>query len=165
MELFDILDKDGNKTGLTAKKGTQLQDGQFYLGIHVYIFNSSMEFLLQQRSYNKAFLPGGWDVILEHAIAGETSRECAIRGIKEEIGLHVSDISFIGRMFWKEHHHIVDIYFAKKDFQVDALSFGQGEVIAAAFVSKEEMLAHVSNMHYRPSEYRQFISHEIEKRK
>ena len=91
MELFDILDKDGKPTGLTATKGTQLQDGHYYLGIHVYIFNSSMEFLLQQRSYDKTFLPGGWDVVLEHAIPGETSRECATRGIKEEIGIYVNE--------------------------------------------------------------------------
>jgi len=165
MELFDILDKDGKPTGLTAAKGTQLQGGHFYLGIHVYIYNSSMEFLLQQRSYDKAFLPGGWEVVLEHAIAGETSKECAVRGIKEEVGLciHESDVLFTGRMIWEECNHIMDVYFVKADFNVDELTLERGKVIGAKFVSKEQILEHVSEICYRPEEYRQFITHEIMK--
>ena len=76
MEQFDILDRNGNPKGLTACKGSALSYGEYYLGTHAYIFDSSPEFLIQQRSYDKAFLPGGWDVHLEHAIAGETSTEC-----------------------------------------------------------------------------------------
>lgn len=167
MELFDILDKDGKPMGCTAPKGTQLQDGQYYLGIHAYIFNSSMEFLLQQRSYDKAFRPGAWDVVLEHAIAGETSNECAIRGIKEEVGLHINKdaVFFAGRLIWDEFHHIVDIYFAKADFSLDALTLEHGKVIGAKLVSKDEMLEFISNMHYRPEadNYRRFIAHEISK--
>jgi len=165
MELFDILDKDGKPTGLTAQKGTQLQGGQYYLGVHVYIFNSSMKFLLQQRSFDKEFLPGGWDVILEHAIAGETSQECAIRGIEEEVGLYVheDDVFFAGRMVWEESHHIVDIYFMKADFEADELTLEHGKVIGAKLVSKDEMLDIVSNMYYRPDEYRQYMTQEINK--
>jgi hypothetical protein len=31
MEKFDILDKNGELTGQVADKGTDLQDGQYYL--------------------------------------------------------------------------------------------------------------------------------------
>ena len=165
MELFDILNRDGKPTGLTAEKGAPLQTGQYYLGIHVYIYNSSGDFLLQQRAYDKTFLPGGWDVVLEHAIAGETSHKCAIRGIAEEIGLAVSenDINFAGRVVWDEYHHIVDIYFAKLDFAIDELNLQPSEVIGVKTVSKEEMLTLVSNMYYRPDEYHQLVICEINK--
>jgi len=162
MELFDILDKDGKLTGLTATKGTQLQDGHYYLGVHVYIYNSAMEFLLQQRSYDKAFLPGGWEAILEHAVAGENSMECAIRGIKEEVGLRVqNDVRFVWRTIWEEYRHIIDVYFVEMDFSVDDLSLEPGKVIGAKFVSKKEMLTHISNMHYRPEEYRRYMTNKI----
>jgi len=160
IEQFDILDINGTPTGLMADKGTQLKDGQYYLGIHAYAYNSSSEFLLQQRSYNKDFLPGGWDVILEHVIAGETSKEGAIRGIKEEIGLSVleSEVNFAGRFIWDAYHHIIDIYFVKNDFDVSDLSLPNEEVIGAKMVSKDDMLELVSKMDYRPVEYRELIT-------
>jgi len=162
-EQFDILDISGAPTGITANKGTPLKDGQYYLGVHVYICNHAGEFLLQQRSYNKSFLPGGWDVVLEHVMAGESSKEGAVRGIKEEIGLSVSesDIRFAGRFIWGTYHHIIDVYFVKANFDVNDLSLHNEEVIGAKMVSKDDMLELVSKMDYRPAEYRQHINCEI----
>ncbi|WP_291573884.1 hypothetical protein [Clostridium sp. UBA4548] len=45
MEQFDILNKNGEPAGLTADKGTELKEGQYYLGVHAYIYNSPNEFL------------------------------------------------------------------------------------------------------------------------
>ena len=163
VEQFDILDINGNPTGKTADKGTQLNDGQYYLGIHIYIYNSSFEFLLQQRSHNKEFLPGGWDVLLEHVIAGETSLEGALRGIKEEIGLTflTNNIHYAGKFVWDTYHHIIDVYFLKTDVNINDLTLQPTEVINAKMVSSDEMLNHVKNMEYRPLEYRKFIEFEI----
>jgi len=161
-EQFDILDISGTPTGI-ADKGTPLNDGQYYLGVHVYIYNSDGEFLLQQRSYNKNFLPGGWDVVLEHVIAGESSLEGAMRGIREEIGLFVSksDMKFAGRFIWNTYHHIIDVYFVRANFNVSALLLQNEEVIGAKMVSKDDMLELLSNMDYRPVEYRKHITCKI----
>jgi len=165
MEQFDILDINGNSTGLIADKGTQLNSGQYYLGVHAYIYNQSLEFLLQQRSYDKTFLPGGWDVHLGHVVAGETSKEGIIREIQEEIGLSAppNNIYFSGRIVWEYYHHMIDVYFLKADFDINHLTLQRGEVIGAKAVSKDEMLALVSNMYYRPDEYRRHVAHEISK--
>ena len=163
MEQFDVLDANGRLTGLSAIKGEPLKNGQYYLGVHVYIYNHAMEFLLQQRSYDKAFLPGGWDVLLEHVIAGESSKEAAIRGVKEEIGLTANEnnVKFMGRIVWEEYHHIIDVYFLKADVDIDSLSLQNNEVIGAKFVSKNEIMKMVSAMMYRPESYRQFLLQEI----
>jgi len=165
MEQFDILDKNGNVTGLVAEKGSQLNKGQYYLGTHVYVFNSSLEFLLQQRAYDKKFLPGGWDVHLEHAIAGETSIECAIRGLEEEIGLVASKdgIRFLNRLVWDAYNHIIDVYFLQTDFDISKLSIQESEVIGLKAISKAEMLKLVEKMDYRPEEYRQLMLDGINK--
>ena len=164
-ERFDILDINGEPTGLTAEKGAELRDGQYYLGVHVYIHNPRGEFLLQQRSFDKAFLPGGWDVLLEHVIAGETSEEGAARGIHEEIGLRFQNggLNFAGRFKWESYHHLIDVYFLKADFQLEELTVNGGEVIGVKLVSAEDMLKIVDNMDYRPVEYRQMIKNEIGK--
>ena len=162
-EQFDILDINGVPTGLTADKGTCLKDGHYYLGVHVYIYNSVGEFLLKQRSYNKNFLPGGWDVVLEHVIAGESSMEGAVRGIAEEIGLSVSesDLDFAGRFVWNKYHHIIDVYFVKANFNVNELSLRNEEVIGTKMVSKDDMMELVSKMDYRPVQYRKHITCKI----
>ena len=165
MEQFDVLDKNGSPMGFTAEKGTELTAGQYYLGTHAYIYNASCEFLIQQRSFNKQFLPGGWDVHLEHTMAGESSGDCVCRGLKEEIGLTVPQTKLKPpkRFFWHEHHHIVDIYFIQIDFNVEELSLSNDEVIHAKVIPKSEMINLVAAMHYRPDAYRQFVANEIRK--
>jgi len=62
MEQFDILDKTGCKTGLVANKGAQLAQWQYYLGVHVYVYNHAKEFLVQQRAYDRRNKPRGFRV-------------------------------------------------------------------------------------------------------
>jgi len=163
MEQFDILDKNGNPTGHTADKGTPLPPGQYYLGTHVYIFNSKNEFLLQQRALDKKFLPGGWDIHCEHTMAGESSIKCAIRGLQEELGLTApaNGFRFAKRFTWEEDNHFVDIYFLQTEFDITKLTLPPREVIGAKAIPLPEMLTLVENMHYRPDEYRQFILSKI----
>jgi len=160
MEQFDILDAQGNPTGLMANKGAPLGNGQYYLGVHVYVQNAtSGEFLLQRRALDKKFLPGGWDIVCEHTIAGETSLESAVRGVHEELGLSISNTDFrlAGRLFWHEDNHIVDIYFVQTEFELSELTLQPTEVIAAKFITKSEMAALVNEMHYRPAKYRELV--------
>ena len=165
MEHFDILDRHGNPTGLTAPKGSPLAPGQYYLGTHVYVYNLALQFLIQQRAYDKKFLPGGWDVHLEHAIAGETSVQCVARGLKEEIGIIAPEDSFrpVYRLVWEEHNHIVDVCFLQVEFDISKLAVPNNEVIAVKAINKAEMLEMVSKMHWRPDEYRQSIRDAMDK--
>lgn len=163
MEQFDILDKNGNPIGQTADKGSSLLPGQYYLGTHVYVFNSKKEFLLQQRALDKKFLPGGWDIHCEHTLAGETSMQCAIRGLQEELGItaYESDFRFIKRFKWEEDRHFVDVYFLQAEFDIAKLNLQTSEVIGAKAIPLTETLALVEIMHYRPVEYRQSIQQEL----
>ena len=163
VEQFDVLDRSGNLMGFTAEKGTKLKAGQYYLGTHAYIYSQSFEFLIQQRSFNKNFLPGGWDVHLEHTIAGETSADCVCRGLKEEIGLTVdkTELKPPKRFFWHEYNHIVDVYFIQINFNLERLSLDNNEVINVKVIPKNEMINLVAEMYYRPSEYRQYVTNEI----
>lgn len=163
MEQFDILNQNGCPTGAVADKGTALQDGQYYLGVHAYIYNSRNEFLLQQRAFDKEFLPGGWDIHMGHVLAGETSKAGVIREIREEIALSFDDkdLRFVGRVFWEIYHHIIDVYFLKSDFELNQLTLQTNEVVGVKVVSKEDMVSLVSQMDYRPAEYRNMVINEM----
>ena len=163
MEQFDVLDKNGNPTGMTADKGASLAHGQYYLGAHAYIYNPQNEFLLQRRALHKKLLPGAWDIHMGHVAAGETSKSCIIREIGEEIGLSFpyDNIRFIGRIVWEREQHMVDIYFLQVDFKLDELELDREEVIGVKAVSAVDMLAVLSSAHFRPLDYRQLVSEEI----
>ena len=164
-EYFDILDKNGTPTGATAPKGTALNDGEYYLGVHAYLYNARNEFLLQQRAWDKAFLPGGWDIHMGHVVAGESSKKAMAREIQEEIGLLFpsGDIRFAGRLCWEQYHHMIDVYFLQVDFDINALKLQEEEVIGAKTVSAPDMLNLVAHMDYRPVAYRRMVTREIEK--
>ena len=124
MEQFDILDGQGNPTGYAANKGADLDAGQYYLGVHVYVrIATTGEFLVQQRALDKKFLPGGWDIVAEHTMAGETSLESAVRGVHEELGISIpcANMKLVGRIFRHEMNHITDIYFTQAEFELNDL--------------------------------------------
>ena len=93
-EYWDILDADGEKTGKRVKRerfGT-LGVGQYHLVVHVWITNSSGEFLIQKRSRNKQPMPGEWAATSGSVKSGEDSRTAAIRELYEELGIPVKFI-------------------------------------------------------------------------
>ena len=41
MEIWDLLDECGNKTGKTVNRGVELKENQYHLEVHLWIINSS----------------------------------------------------------------------------------------------------------------------------
>lgn len=90
MELWDIYDKNRNKTGKTIKRGERLKQGEYHLIVHIWIKNSNNEFLIQQRS-EKVKNPLVWSTTGGSAVAGEDSFTAALREVKEELGIDLKD--------------------------------------------------------------------------
>jgi len=162
MEAFDILDREGSPTGIRARRGDVLSKGQYYMGAHAYIHNSKGEFLLQQRSKNKNFLPLGWDIHMGHVMAGETSESAIKREIYEEIGVKVHHVSFYKRMVWDKYNHIIDVYVLEADIDLSKLVLEKSEVEDVKYVSKNEMIDLIRQMDYRPVDYRQAMESYVE---
>lgn len=91
MELLDVLDKEGNKTGITKDKDEIYKTGEWFRSVHIWIINDNNELLLQKRSPFKTTYPNLWAVSVSgHVISGESSIETVIREIKEELNLDVN---------------------------------------------------------------------------
>ncbi|MGA3020968.1 MAG: NUDIX domain-containing protein [Candidatus Micrarchaeales archaeon] len=87
-ELIDILDGNGNKTGVSKTYKETHAKGLWHQTTHVWIYNSKGEILLQKRSMEMEGWPGLWDAsVAGHISAGETSKQAALREIFEEIGI------------------------------------------------------------------------------
>lgn len=90
MELIDIYDKDKKVTGLTVIRGTKLNTDEYRLVVHVCVFNSRNQLLIQKRQPLKKGWPGKWDVSVGGVVqVGENSAQAAQRELREEIGADV----------------------------------------------------------------------------
>ena len=59
--------------------------------VHVLVFNSRGEIFLQKRSMKKDCFPGAWDSSASgHVDSGESYDACAVRELREEIGLELA---------------------------------------------------------------------------
>ncbi|MDE6149390.1 MAG: NUDIX domain-containing protein [Ruminococcus sp.] len=90
MEYIDIYDKDKKLTDKTIARGGELSDGEYRLVVHICVFNSNNEMLIQKRQPFKKGWSGKWDVSVGGGVqAGESSVVAAQREVKEEIGVDV----------------------------------------------------------------------------
>ena len=162
-ELMDLFTRDGAFTGRTVERGADKGDG-FTLGVHVYLYDSHGRFLLQKRSMEKKFLPGGWETHMGHALAGETSFECAVREMREELGVELPPDDFVKIYRWveKDAQMLTDLYFVRASLDESGLTLQKSEVLGVQWISKGEMLDFVRQMDYRPECYRSVVAQYIE---
>ncbi|NBK23979.1 MAG: NUDIX domain-containing protein, partial [Spirochaetia bacterium] len=72
-------------------------------------------------------------------ISGETSRDAALRELKEETGIEASEeeMRFLGTA--RKASSFVDIYLVKKNLESDAITLQEGETTAFRWVSLEQL--------------------------
>lgn len=144
MEIWDILDKQGNKTHRTIVRGEDLKDGEYHLVVHIWIMNSKGEFLIQKRADTLKLMPGMWAATGGSAIAGEDSKTAALREVKEELGIDISVDSI--HKIWRvtRKHNLADVWFVKQDVNIEDLELLEEEVSNAKWVTKEELKSMVT---------------------
>ena len=92
MELLDVLDELGNPTGEVETKDEIYRKGLWHRSSHIWIENDNKELLVQKRNPNKKTFPNLWAIsVAGHVDSGETSKEAAIRELKEEVNLDVKE--------------------------------------------------------------------------
>lgn len=87
MEIWDLLDEQGNKTERTIIKGQEIPKGYYHLGADVWIVNSENQILIQKRSPKKKHQPNVWAMTGGSVITGETSLQTIKREVEEELGV------------------------------------------------------------------------------
>lgn len=92
MELWDIYDKNKQKTGRTMKRNDwQLKDDEYHLTVLGVVARPDGKFLITKRVMTKSWAPGWWEVSGGAAMAGEESEKAVVREIYEETGLDVEN--------------------------------------------------------------------------
>lgn len=90
-EIFDIVDEHDNVIG-QATRGEVHRQWLRHRAVHILVFNDKGEIFLQKRSRKKDLYPGCWDSSAAgHLDAGEDYAHAAVRELREEIGLRLTE--------------------------------------------------------------------------
>lgn len=143
VELWDILDKNGNVTGRVHERGKPMNKGEFHLEVYVWIENDNGEYLISQRSLNKTF-PNMWECTGGNAVVGDDSLTTALKEAKEELGIILEPQN--GRMI-KHHlpcsdvecHGLADVWLFRQNVDISTIILAPDETCNAMWASRDEI--------------------------
>lgn len=155
LELFDILNEDGSKTGIVKERGVAHREGALHGTVHIWIVRenekSGYDILLQKRSNNKDSHPGCYDISSAgHISAGDEIMESALRELWEELGLSVQpeqlelfgtthvkfEKTFYGKRF--RDNEISSDFIYRQPVEIDKLNLQESEVSEVRWMDYEE---------------------------
>ena len=146
MELIDIYDNLGQKSGKSEEKGKAHRKALLHRGVCVWIMNSKREILLQTRS-SRVMFPDMLDISFSgHIQAGETPLEAVKREGCEELGINI-DASKLQYLFsCREYggidgyfeNEIDDVFLYRADIPIDEYSFYDNEVKEVRYIPLDE---------------------------
>lgn len=114
MEIFDVVDENGNPTGEKVERSVAHANGVRHRTAHIWIVRKVMDkwqVLLQKRAMTKDSFPGRYDTSSAgHIQAGYEPLESAIRELEEELGIVATpnQLEFAGTFrvqYEKEFHN------------------------------------------------------------
>ncbi|MDO5096317.1 MAG: NUDIX domain-containing protein [Peptostreptococcaceae bacterium] len=151
MELWDIYDVHRNKKGKTMQRGGTFEQGDYHLVVHICVFNSKNEMLIQQRQANKIGFPNRWDFTAGgSATSGDTSQSAAERELFEEIGLRVDMQHKRPQLTINYDFGFDDIYLIEQNVEIESLILQKEEVQAVRWASCEEILHMIAEEEFVP---------------
>lgn len=151
MELWDLYTKDRIKTGKTMVRGEKQPDGYYRMVVHVAIFNSQGEMLIQQRQPFKSGWSNMWDITVGgSAIAGDTSQTAAEREVLEELGYSLSLEKIRPALTINFKGGVDDMYLVEAEVDLNKLTLQYEEVQAVKWASKDEILSMIDDNTFIP---------------
>ncbi len=89
-EIFDIVNERDEVIGRSPRSEVHAR-GLLHRAVHVLVFDARGQVFLQKRSMKKDKHPGTWDSSASgHVDSGEDYDTCAVRELREEIGLRAA---------------------------------------------------------------------------
>lgn len=152
MEIWDAYDKYKNLTGRRVYKEDDLKEDEYTLVVHLAIFNSENEMLIQKRQSTRERYPNLWDISTSgHVISGETSEEAIEREAFEELG-YIHDFSEDRPyMTFNYSKKFGDVYIVTDELlDINNLKLQYEEVQNITWASKEEIFQLIEEEKFIP---------------
>ena len=145
-ELIDIYTRDRELTGKTIpREGAFLGEGEYMLYVLYLIEAPDGRLLITQRSAEKHWAAGWWEIGGGGVRAGETSEQALVREVAEEVGLnaagHVPTPAFCYENvdLARGDNYLVDIYHLHLDFSPEDVRLLDGEAVDFRLATWDEI--------------------------
>ena len=163
MEMFDIVDENGEPTATVKERTKVHEDGDLHRTSHVWIVRDNnkggLDVLLQKRSESKDSNPGCYDISSAgHIPAGCGYLDSALRELKEELGIDASseelELRLIRRISYSDIFHgklfkdnqVTRVYKMKRNYiDIEKLNLQKEEVEEVIWMDYEECIKAVKN--------------------
>ena len=132
MEIWDLYDEKGNKTGETweRSRAKEIPEGRYHIVCDILIRHRDEDFLLTLRDSRKEMYPGCWEASAGgSALAGETPEEGARREMQEETGLKAAKLELIIITRKPDSRSVVYAFIAMVDAAKDSVMLQEGETV------------------------------------
>lgn len=96
-KLIEVLDDKGGLTGRTELKSVVHRLGLWHKAVHVWVYNSKGDVLMQKRSGHAGAYSGLWDsTVGGHVALGEDIKMAAVNELRNEAGVYsnLDDLEF-----------------------------------------------------------------------
>ena len=161
MELWDLYNEQGQKTGETWERSRALEipEDRYHIVCDVLIRHQDGEFLLTLRDPEKDIYPGCLEASAGgSALAGETPEEAARREMLEETGLTADRLELIGTTVRPHSHSVIYAYLAIVNCEKDSVRLQPGETVDYQWVDvltflrmiQEEPVLKIQYPRYKP---------------
>jgi isopentenyl-diphosphate delta-isomerase len=147
-EQLILVDDHDREIGFKAKTDCHLGKGVLHRAFSIFVFNSSNELLLQQRSPAKMLWPGYWsNTCCSHPRRGETMATAVTRRLSQELGF-TCPLEYLYKFKYHAQfgavgaeHELCSVYFGRHDGPVDV---NVTEIAAWRFVGVEALEAELA---------------------
>ncbi|PCG20815.1 NUDIX domain-containing protein [Brachyspira sp. G79] len=139
-EIWDVYNRNKQKTGRIHQRGLPLRKNEYHIVIHAWVVNSNDEVIMTKRHSSKKICPNKWECTEGSILAGESSIEGAVRELKEEIGLSFEkeDGIFLTSFILERSKTIIDAFMFIRDVKLEDLTLQENEVSEAMIADREK---------------------------
>jgi len=138
MEKWDVYNEEGKRLEGELIRGEAIPKGQFHLVVQILVVHTDGSILVMQRDYEKESHPGEYEASAGGSVLkGETSKQGALRELKEETGIE-AEVKYIGSFINDKRNSIFHQYISVTDCAKESIVLQKGETIGYKWLSQDE---------------------------
>lgn len=151
MEYWDLYDLDRKPLNKTMVRGEKQPLGSFRIIVHVCLFNSEGQMLIQKRQPFKDGFSGMWDITVGgSALSGEDSIQAVHRELLEELGIDYDCSKQRPAICISFPLGFDDMYVVRQDLDIETLKLQYEEVEKVKWADREEIFRLIDKGEFIP---------------
>ena len=139
METWDLYDATRQPLHRTHRRGDTMPSGTYHVVVEIWTVDDDGNVLLTLRDPSKDMYPSKWENTGGSALFGETSRQAAVRELREETGIIAQEDELARLGTVQTSSAFVDIYLLRRGMPVARLKLQPGETVDAKWVTIDEL--------------------------